>query len=308
MGDIFSKAENFWKTSKVLPWILVLIGMGLALWVARTGQSPGVAIGILAAVAGVMSVRPPKMHFAEKIAWIVVLVAFTVLEVHSIKVSDKNNENVRNAQNTAFGGIAESLKTSIDTSKTQYTSTITHVDGVLTKTQQVASLAKQSLENITGGNSFAHVTPQVGYSPVPFSIYNDGPNILTGVSVNVRKGLIEADNPDTFDVFGQELEIGTLAPHQLEIVPNFSIRPHPGKSGLDVYVFTIRAQNFEVEERMLFRRSANQKQGEWAYKFNLTRQLIASQKGNTTYFKYQTLMKARWSDGGKDELPPSTQP
>src|SRR5271156_4821805 len=87
----FSVLERVWKNSRVVAWVLVLAGMGIAYWTASHPQSPGFAIGILAAVAGVMSLRP-EMHFAEKLAWIGLLVAFTVLEVHAIKVGDKKNE------------------------------------------------------------------------------------------------------------------------------------------------------------------------------------------------------------------------
>src|SRR5664280_1120660 len=109
MEMFWRRAENIWNTNRILAWGLVLTGVGLALWAGFYPKSPGVSIGLLAGVAGVMSVRP-KMLPAEKFAWVAVLVAFTILEVHAIKMSDENNRSTRDSQNKAFGDIADDLK------------------------------------------------------------------------------------------------------------------------------------------------------------------------------------------------------
>src|SRR5579859_5025714 len=85
-----SRAERFWKESRLLAWALVLLGMCAAVCTYYFPQSPGVSIGMLACVAGIMSVRP-DMHIAEKLAWIVVLVAFTTWEVRAIYRNDATN-------------------------------------------------------------------------------------------------------------------------------------------------------------------------------------------------------------------------
>lgn len=91
-----------------------------------------------------MSVRP-KMHPAEKLAWVAILVSFTVLEIVAIGRADKAAETTRESQNEAFRGIANGLKTSISEAKNHYDSTITHVDSVLGKTEQAAELSKRNL-------------------------------------------------------------------------------------------------------------------------------------------------------------------
>jgi hypothetical protein len=78
MLNFISRAEQTWKESVVLAWILVFIGLGLALWATILPQSPGVSIGLLALVAGVMSVRP-EMRFPEKVSWVTILIALATL-------------------------------------------------------------------------------------------------------------------------------------------------------------------------------------------------------------------------------------
>jgi hypothetical protein len=299
MQEFWRKAELCWNRNKFIAWSLVLLGMGLALWASLCPQSPGVSIGLLAAVAGVMSVRP-KMHTAEKFTWVAVLVTFAILEVLAIGRNDKTAEATRDAQDVKFAAIVQSLKDSIELSKKQYGSTIGHVDEVLQKTKTVADLSEKNLENVTGGNSFAHVTPQIGFTPMPFSIYNDGPYILSGVTVNVRRGIAEDGNPD---FLGTDFQMGTLAPHQLQIIPKLFIIPHPGKAGIDIYVFRITAQNSEVEESIYFKKSAT-KDSEWVYRFIETRRFVTSHIGRTTNFGYHILMERPWSDGSKDQPTP----
>lgn len=144
MEVFWRKAESFWNGNRTLAWVLVLIATGFALWTGFVPQSPGVAIGLLAGAAGIMSVRP-KMRPAEKFAWVAVLVSFTVLEIVAIGRADKAAEATRENQNEAFRGIANGLKTSISEAKNHYDSTISHVDSVLGKTEQVAGLTKENL-------------------------------------------------------------------------------------------------------------------------------------------------------------------
>lgn len=147
MREFWLKAESCWNRNRTVAWVLVLLGIGLVVWSGFVPQSPGVSIGLLAGAAGIMSVRP-KMHPAEKFAWVAVLVAFTILEISAIGRADKATEATRGAQNLAFKTIAEGLKTSIEQGKSQYGSTIDHVNGVLTKTTQVADLSRKNLTTV----------------------------------------------------------------------------------------------------------------------------------------------------------------
>jgi hypothetical protein len=163
--SVFNTIEEFWNDNRLLAAALLLVGIGLAIRAGVKTPSPGIAIGLLALAAGVMSVRP-RMHLLEKLGWVCVLIAFSVIEVHAIHVSDENSRVARerqnaefaadrNRQNIAFQDIADGLKATLILSKEQYSSTITHVEKVLKTTNTVSKLTEKNLQNITGGNSNA---------------------------------------------------------------------------------------------------------------------------------------------------------
>ncbi|HEX5283885.1 MAG TPA: hypothetical protein VFW30_07190 [Bryocella sp.] len=163
---------------------LIAFGVGLVIWFICQPKSPGWCIGVLAAAAGIMSLRTEGMHWGEKLAWIFILAFLAVLELKAINRADVDNKNTRDAQNQRFNDIAEGLKESVQASKNQYASTISHVDGVLTTTQTVANLTKRNLEETTGGDSFAYLdfqTPNLAYEE------KVGEFPLTGVSVVIER-------------------------------------------------------------------------------------------------------------------------
>jgi hypothetical protein len=123
MSHFWESVENFWNKNQALAWILAILGLGGSLWAALNPQSPGVSIGLLALSAGIMSIRP-QMHTAEKTAWMLTLIAFTVLEVRAIKRSDHENIVKQVEQNDKFQGIAEGLNTAITISREQFKNTM----------------------------------------------------------------------------------------------------------------------------------------------------------------------------------------
>jgi hypothetical protein len=121
--EFWEQIEEQWNESRFLAWLLVLSAIGLVLWTSFNPQSPGVSIGLLALVAGIMSVRP-KMHSAEKFAWVAVLITFAVLEVHAISRSDKENKQARDLQNQEFKSIANGLTDAIGADQRHFDATM----------------------------------------------------------------------------------------------------------------------------------------------------------------------------------------
>jgi hypothetical protein len=197
MGQLARKATKIWNESKTIAWICVIAGWTLAAWAIWIPQSPGVSIGLLALVAGIMSLRP-EMHIFEKAAWMALLIVFAILEVHAIRVSDEVNRAARDTQNREFSDIANGLKTSMAVSKDQYDSTIKQVNGVLKTTQDVSKITKQSLEDATGGDSFVYIDfPQ----PVFGFEKKVGTPPLSGVSVLIKHlvpGTANLEHPTSF--------------------------------------------------------------------------------------------------------------
>jgi hypothetical protein len=164
------KAETLWNRNRAVAVSLVCGGMGLSLWIFVNPQSPGVSIGMLALVAGIMAIRS-EMHILEKSAWIVILIFLAVFEVQSIHRADEESKNSRHAQLQQFHDVAEKLESSIELSKTEYEGTIGHVNEVLGAATQAssnasqassnaslaASKASESLATMTGGDSWGWV-------------------------------------------------------------------------------------------------------------------------------------------------------
>lgn len=63
--DLQDSIEDGWKHGRIIAWLLVITGTSLALWSTYHPQSPGVSIGLLALVAGVVSLRPQNTYFGE---------------------------------------------------------------------------------------------------------------------------------------------------------------------------------------------------------------------------------------------------
>lgn len=267
MRYFWQEVEFFWNKNRALAWILVLLGMGLALWTGVCPQSPGVSIGLLAGAAGIMSVRP-KMHPVEKLAWVVVLVSFTILEVLAIGRADKAAEATRAAQTAAFSAIAEGLKTSIEQSKTQYGSTIEHVNGVLRTTQSVASIARENLMMESGYGSYPCVVPQLASGPaVPLYVFNRGMSNLTGVELKILT-IKEIANGGRY--LKPAIELGTVSPVNGKPVSEI-LYPEVGEDGTASYDLSIWTQTGFYTETLEFRKPGPLTNGSFAYKYVLSK-------------------------------------
>lgn len=105
--DTRSKIERFWDDSKPVAWAVVIIAMSTAIW-AWHQPITGLSIGLLALMAGIVSLRP-RMHFAEKIAWVLVLTAFAAFEVVAIKNSDAASTTDKKALVISLTAIQKKL-------------------------------------------------------------------------------------------------------------------------------------------------------------------------------------------------------
>jgi hypothetical protein len=108
MEENSSPFNEWWDTSPYPAIGLVLIGFALTIWAHYGHFSPGKSIGALAAVAGVMSLRP-KMKFPEKVAWVIILTALVVFEFHAIDTADNDNLEARKEVNTKLEGIQAAI-------------------------------------------------------------------------------------------------------------------------------------------------------------------------------------------------------
>lgn len=299
VAGFWGTADRFWNTSRGLAWLLSLCGISVAIWTAFRPQSPGIAIGLLALAAGIMSVRP-QMHTAEKFAWVAVLIALAVLEVKAIGRADQQANTERNHQNEEFQHMADGLTQSLKLSEREYASTIAHVDTAASRAQAATETANRAVVNITGGDSYAYVYPdyidgQDPRVPVNLKIHNAGKYMLTGLQIKIGK--VERGSYDPLTVLSTGIDqlvmvnyrfvyVGTIAPQEGEIIPNYGFVPDLNADGTAYYHMYINAQNRGVQEELYLRRSRNGRS--LAYMFTV--HTFADGAHRTT----DVLIKGRW--------------
>lgn len=253
---------------------------------------PGYSVALLGALAIAMTfVLQKEPSKGEKAAWIFMAFLLMALEMWAIS-------HDRQEQNAHFSQIAQGLTTTIQDNQEM----LIQAEQILQKTQRVENLTQENLENVTGGESFAIVTPQAssGLVPIPLTIRNFGAQTLTGVTVTIRGPeawdvIKNPNNPySMFRAEADRIDVGTLHSGEIKVLAR-TITPtisDASKDQIAVYDLDIAAQNFTAEEHLLFKRG---KRIPWVFQYTVDRQFIKSQSQSKTSFGYRTLAKtSRW--------------
>jgi hypothetical protein len=156
--------KHLWNSSGVGVFLWFISGLLVLYWFYRV-PPPGYAIGALAVVAGIMSVR--EMKTLAKVSWVFLLVCLLIMEFRAIdKDRADNNQKQReffDAQRKGFQGIAtqadgnfketaKGLEEAIRLSHLQFTTTMNSVTGILAKQDK-------TLTQTIGGTSYPMFLP-----------------------------------------------------------------------------------------------------------------------------------------------------
>jgi hypothetical protein len=245
--------------------------------------SPGKAIGALAVVAGIMSVRDIKV--LGKISWVALLVLMLVTEFRAIDKDRSENETKQkeffDAQRHGFQAIAQQADADFKTTKEGLDHSIAGVTNLLGTTQK-------AVENITGGTSFAYVYPDFGGGDATeaiLKIHNAGHQILTGVTINVNRVTqgnwelgVESLTSLTDDRNPAPTQPITLAPDSGEFIRNYRLHPKLNADGTAAYHIFIYSQNGGSGEDLYFRPSKDGRS--LAYKFRVSGRASGKRKKN----------------------------
>jgi hypothetical protein len=246
------------------PWL------GVPFWCAGAAliPSPGKAIGALAVVAGLMSVR--EMKVSGRILWVLLLIAFLDIEFHAI---DKDREENDAKQRAFFEAQKTGFETIASQAKADFKQTTQGLDASIRSLSQLLGTTQRVVENVTGGDSFAFIYPS-GQNPLALNIHNDGKQILTGVTVKIWPvigGDCGPGKPDCIADIRQSfhpIEVGTLSPEWGEILPNGILQPVLNSAGTATYKLLIHAQNGGTTELLYLRRSSKDSRG-FAYRMTV---------------------------------------
>lgn len=249
-----------------------------------------------------MSVRP-KMHPAEKFTWVAVLVVLACLEVRAIGRSDKANQQNQANQNQEFRDIADGLKTALTSGNLQYQSTISHVNAVLDQTKVVNGLAERSLNNITGGDSYLTLLPDMAYAgdEISLSVVNRGRNVLAGASllITTSGAWTPGMRPMMLEQISKTVLLPTMHPEERIIIDRRIVLP-PDRPDGDIQrrYITVQGPNFTTEEFLNFRKNGHDSTGKdaWEYEYEIfQKQPFRLYKPGQKLQKDQLLERAAWT-------------
>jgi hypothetical protein len=254
----------------------------------------GVFIAFLALVGVLVPWFRGDTSRREKAFWTIVMLLFMYLEIRTLYLDrdehDREQAHVQCEELDRFSKIAAGLSSSIDASKSQYSDTINHVDGVSNTTQGIADIARENLQYLSGGKSFAYVAiPPYVLQGAAFTVnlVNDGPNPLTGLSVTIARYLGGCDDQKPGDQCTSQYDTGvmqaipmdTLGPYLWKIIPNYVIQPtFSGGKEIAQYDIHIYAQTGIIEETLEFRRASGGSGFEYRYRVSRQRNPKAKPK------------------------------
>jgi hypothetical protein len=261
-------------------------------------------VGVFIAIVAVIGVVVPWFRGdakrPEKAAWTIVMFLCVFGEMWAIYADraqhEKEDEHARCEQLERFHQIAHGIDESIATSQSQFATTMSGVRGLVQQAEGLATLSKSEIADITGGDSFGFVVPQLGGDDgIPLVVWNHGDHPLQSVSITIA----HTQDQNWGDAFYHPIYIGPIGPNEHAPVPNFVLHPSPDpKSGQDNYWIFIYAQNGFVSQSLWSRRG-KPAASPWAYSYEVTKPVRLKHaighipKGAT---QMKQLLYRNWSD------------
>jgi len=226
---------------------------------------PTVAISFLGVVAVIMTVRGDRPYLVEKAVYVLIAFALFSAEMRAV-YQDRAEHDRQQSESRATEAEARRKEAAA------FAALLQKGDSLFNSTQKLQTLAKQSLENITGGESYAVVTPVLRYGRVheiALSIRNCGKEPLTGMTVVIY----DRRNPDFKNPIAASefapINVGTLHGGETRNL-NVTISPVLTESAYTTYPYEldISAQNFTVQEYLTLKRGGR---FDWNFMYKVMR-------------------------------------
>ncbi len=232
--------------------------------------SIGIFIGVIGFAGVVLPLIRNRLGKLETAAWVAAFSLFLMLEIWAI-----HQEDIKGQRDHAFSRCEEErrflqmnndLSNSIETAQ----DVLRSIENIGKTTKEVAQLARENLEDVTGAGAFAYVLPwhgniDDGSAVLALNVYNGSNRTLLGAVVTIReviRGDISLNGVGRIDTrypsySPSAIEIGSLAPYEGRGVPlpGGLITPVLKEDGLCVYRIFISSQAPLTTEYLYFKRA-----------------------------------------------------
>jgi hypothetical protein len=206
---------------------------------------PGYAIGALAVVAGLMSVR--EMKVLGKMFWVFLLLCLLFSEFRAINTdhaeSERKQKEFFEKQQEDFGNVTHQAASNFAGTTAGLTTAIGRLQELLSSTKDVEIAVNKNPENVTGGKAFAFVLPDTAIPPDYFkpslptfsmTVCNGGHAILSGLGVAIAH--VEREGSPTESIMtdaglNRIIPAGSLRGHSCKKVPGYYMDPRHDDPG-----------------------------------------------------------------------------
>jgi hypothetical protein len=249
-------------------WLFLAIQVAAAVWIDFWWfhlPPPGYSVGVLAVLAAVMSVHGEMPPF-QKVFWLLLIGAFLFLEFRAIDW-DRVNIDARDAltrleERSSFREILvedqNHFAQALQQNQAQFDRTLRNMNSLSRKTEDV----------LTGGNSYAIVTP----TPM-----NDGTDVLELSAIVCPRCKVQNSIP------AASIELVQTQPldNRRVVLLHDTIDPHyskqcletitPSRIGETIYMITVLARNRPTYEPLTVRYNDEKKR--WEFKYKVEREI-----------------------------------
>jgi hypothetical protein len=251
---------------------LAVVAGELHFWI----PPPGVGVAVLAVMAVVMTVRE-KMTQREKTVWVLIALAFALVEIRSISADrdkhDREWNEARREERDHFDSVLRNRNITIGNARQQFLATMDRTETIVGLEKSAIVGLSENLKTMTGGDNYCSIiTLQSESNSVPLYVYNEGRYALRGVKarmVDLEKfnAFVKANpNPTIEEVTTAgttSFNIGDMAPHTGSLIGRYSLAGE--HQGLNIFFSALNGLWAET-----FRRC--QVNGRWVTAIKVTRE------------------------------------
>lgn len=238
---------------------------------------PGGAIAVLGAVAALMSIR--KMGHRERLLWTIIVFALLVVELRSIRLDRKQHDaeqrTVLEEQRVHFGEIGNGIKAAIQKSDAQFQSTMSGTEMLIAKSTALATLSKENIDAITGGNSYCYALASPVGNDAWIAIATVGKSplhevLVERVDIDLQRKTIKPRQPLTDEQIRSWMHDYPAIPFLASTSGYTLDKLSLGDGDEREFSFTFSSMNGVWQENLKFRRV----KGNWVQAIKVTRPVV----------------------------------